>query len=869
MKQIQLLVSELPLWLAAADMAALLLVLAFAITVLAGRLRLRKEMRDAVEGWNRYREKRPSRLPLFLLDLFAGTVEKRSLESGVNLLEIFGIQERLIAGMSRKGRRSRLSRKEVRRALTFCPDRALFPVFLAAMRQKRVAAELENWLEGAGELFVLRRLAVNSGGTPFDGAAAARLLLSRLDEVRALADDTDYRARLFALRIIAAPGEDTGAESAMAMLTDGHPEVRRMAASLIIPPEEEEGRTRFREALFRLITDDPSYEVRATAAERLFSLFPGFRMPGAKELAPVAAIRLAEQLHPERIEDQELAFRFLLSPDPELSLIAARFLDGCGSFARLFAAADSGDREGMQRIETILKKGIRSHCFRYLDVLTHAGELKPASLLIASRILLEEGDKKLITALLEKALALRDRPGAENEAREILLNTMKAAAARGNEDARRVLGRTLEETRSDAEIQRAVLEHLPGEGAEELTEHLFALLADHGYPEEELLVSYIAALPAGMTVHRLLDMARAGIAGSRTAGRRAVQILARRGDFAGIQRIIEQLPLLDMEEAARCGRWLEQYLPAGLEERIQQAFEGYDAPLRARLIAALPTSLKQRFRGTIETALTDREQEVRIAAAHALFENVPAGKEPLPLVLLHDPVPQVRESAARLAGRHKSGYTKLRELVMDPNEVEPVKSAALEGIAAAGGVQAAEFLLSVMEKELELEERIIQAAGTLSTEEEFAPFLLRMETAPDQLRERILAAFISAGEKAERALVSLLEQPEPVKSAAASALERTGAVERTMRRLTSRRAEERLSAAELLSRIGTAGAYRGIVLAVKDPSEPVRVEAVKALQKLKDARGAAILDQLVQDPVPRVRRYARWARERLEAEALG
>jgi HEAT repeat protein len=127
---------------------------------------------------------------------------------------------------------------------------------------------------------------------------------------------------------------------------------------------------------------------------------------------------------------------------------------------------------------------------------------------------------------------------------------------------------------------------------------------------------------------------------------------------------------------------------------------------------------------------------------------------------------------------------------------------------------------------------------------------------------------IASGERGEAALLSLLEEPVPLRDSAAAALEAIGTVERTMRRLSARNPDIRLEAAQLLSRIGTNGAYRGIVLAVKDPSEKVRVEATKALQALKDQRGLTVLEHLTRDPVPRVRRYARWAKERLKAEAL-
>jgi len=117
-------------------------------------------------------------------------------------------------------------------------------------------------------------------------------------------------------------------------------------------------------------------------------------------------------------------------------------------------------------------------------------------------------------------------------------------------------------------------------------------------------------------------------------------------------------------------------------------------------------------------------------------------------------------------------------------------------------------------------------------------------------------------------LLQLLDEPEPLRTRAALALEEIGTVDRSIKKLLSRSPDLRLQAALLLSSIGTAAAFRGIVTAVKDPAEEVRIEAIKALQKLKNEKGRNILEDLKQDPVPRVRRYARWADQRLAAEEL-
>ncbi|ADK83209.1 HEAT repeat domain-containing protein [Sediminispirochaeta smaragdinae] len=857
---------EIPMWLLVVDASVVAILLLMIIVTLITFLRLRKSIRQAVESWHRYREKRPCRLSVAVLELFGRTLEKRSMESGVNLFQIFGLEKRMIGRISVEGKQKaphkRVSRTDIRRALAFFPDQALFPIFLLAQKRRKVALELESWLEGAGELFVLRRLAISSGGTDFDGKQALRLLESHTEEIWALAEDPDYRARLFALRIAAAGHQEQDRLVVHKAFSDEHPEIRIATIRLYIPEEEE--RDAFYKHLIEVMKEDPNHQVRITASGRLYKEFPDAKLPEAETLNTIEAIRIAELLNPDRSEDQNLAFKFLLSDDPELSLIAARFLDACGAFSRLFMAADSGDEDGMRRIEKLLRKGAISHCFGYLNVLSQQTPLSTASLVLASRLLLREGARPLIGALLKRFSALPKEKQQSSEGREIVLNTLEAATKRGDEEAMKMAAHMLLTHPYDEALQRTIIENISRSYADLFIEALLELLKNPDYQEEALLISKFAELPADLSVHALLDLVRLPGEVPLIGRKRAIKVLLRKGERAGIQGILEEMPLMELNEAAECAGWLEQFIPTGLEERLAAIFSCNDGPLRARMIAAIPSSLIKRFNEAITEALDDPDPEVRKAAAIALFDQ----KKKKVMALLHDPVPQVRETVAALAGRTITSLEELKELVMDPNEVASVKQAALKGIASAGDKEAADFLLAVLEKELEIEEEIIDAAAGFDKGSEFEPFVRRLETAPDDLREKILKVLIASGERGEAALLSLLEEPVPLRDSAAAALEAIGTVERTMRRLSARNPDIRLEAAQLLSRIGTNGAYRGIVLAVKDPSEKVRVEATKALQALKDQRGLTVLEHLTRDPVPRVRRYARWAKERLKAEAL-
>jgi HEAT repeat protein len=68
--------------------------------------------------------------------------------------------------------------------------------------------------------------------------------------------------------------------------------------------------------------------------------------------------------------------------------------------------------------------------------------------------------------------------------------------------------------------------------------------------------------------------------------------------------------------------------------------------------------------------------------------------------------------------------------------------------------------------------------------------------------------------------------------------------------------------------VGSLPALRGLVLAAKDPDEQVRIKVVRALESLSSEPSRQILDGLRQDPSRKVRRYTRWALERVRAKGM-
>jgi HEAT repeat protein len=72
----------------------------------------------------------------------------------------------------------------------------------------------------------------------------------------------------------------------------------------------------------------------------------------------------------------------------------------------------------------------------------------------------------------------------------------------------------------------------------------------------------------------------------------------------------------------------------------------------------------------------------------------------------------------------------------------------------------------------------------------------------------------------------------------------------------------------MLSLLDTLPAFRGLVLAAKDPDQEVRVCVVRALEKLNNSQSREMLENLKNDPDTRIRKYTHWALERLDSLAL-
>jgi HEAT repeat protein len=239
--------------------------------------------------------------------------------------------------------------------------------------------------------------------------------------------------------------------------------------------------------------------------------------------------------------------------------------------------------------------------------------------------------------------------------------------------------------------------------------------------------------------------------------------------------------------------------------------------------------------------------------------------------ILRDPVERVRIEAAKALGSLGSSdvLDKLKDILDDKNEVISIKSAAILGLGSSTSMKAIDILTDHLESEDGLVENTIEALAGKREKKEITHLVENFKDGSPRVRDKLKEAFKGMREAGEKALVELLREAiTSLHPFIAEILEGTGFVESSIRNLRHRDPAVRRESAEVLSMIGTQSAFRGVVLAARDPDEEVRVRVVKALEKLATKEGKKILDALSSDPDRRIRKYTHWALERVKAKSL-
>jgi len=844
---------ELPLYQVLAAVAVFILVIV-SLFVLIKRNRL---IRRAVDKMESGEKDEVITAKLLKRPRLVETLIKRK---GDEVITHFGVAEYLLRRLEHRKRPD-----DVRRLLKLAPDAGMYPVFRMALQKKSIAAIFRNWLKENKDILLIRGMALTAGGDEFDGKTAWELLTACIDELRELSGDPEWPVRYFTLRVLLYDDNQKSRRLVKESFRDPHPLLRRTAA-------EKSGNEDLDElfgALMSMVLDDPVPEVRQSARQRIDATFPDRWKLNPAGMDDLQAIHVLELLKVNSKEDENTAMNALKGSSVEGRLVAARFLGKSGSLGRLFTEANRGDREDWDRREHLLKKAVSVDVTEFLEKLKTVSSVDV--LLLGAKILNGGGDPALISYLAERAFSHTD-PIRDADEEELYRSAISLACIRGDEKARSLVRDELRKRRNDPDILGFVLPLLPPGEAAVFRDVLLDFLKDESFNADEAFLEIMAQIPPSMFLGPVLDILEADRSRhSHSVRLRALKCLGVWHLDYTLQTILENLPILPMEQAHEFALSLGKMNKAALEKRAGFILASPDAGIRAALITILPAAGISSFTREIREGLNDADPNVRIACLRALFESGELKASGPALALLRDPVEQVRVEAARIAGMKSTEkfLETLETILNDKDESSSVRIASMEGLAVSENTGSIAAMVRFLNSSDLLQDEMIAAMARKTDRKSLVALVEHFKDSEAILRDRIAEVFTAMGEKGENVLVELLKEDiASLKPFLSEILTRTGFVEILIRKLSHRKPQVRREAAELLAQIATDSAYRGIVLAARDPDREVRVKVTRALESLATPASESILKSLQDDPDRKVRRYTHWAMERLKARKL-
>jgi len=852
------LIAGLPVWTLAGTFVVVMLVIAALVWLTVLRTAFRRRLLRVVEEPDKANQLIHRKLRRSTLALRSGLIEKIARNRDPRIVELTGVDRLWIERVRKRGRR-----RDIRRVLDLAPNKGLFACFAAALRKRAAAKLFLEWLESTQDMFALRRIALSEPGAEFAGGAALELLRDRLGQIREMTGDPEWPPRYFAIRILLHSGDERSLRAVWEAFKDPNRNIRRIAARFI----ETEERERLYESLYDLYLHDPVYEVRRTARRRLARGFPDRYQVDPDELTETEAMHALGLLEPESVEDKALAFTYLESENLELALPAALHLQRIGALGRLFRDASTGDPNSFRRAERLLTTAAEVNVTGFLEEVHTVTDRGP--LLLAARILATAGDQAIISVLARRVFALTfDQPRDE----DVYYATVQAVSVRGDDRAFDVLRQELGKRRADRHVAGLLLSSVPGRAQHVVQDTVMELLRDPVFEARDELHECIARFED----RRFLPEIIAILQGSpnscpRAARTSAVQVLSELRLPYARQYLLENLAMLEPDEARELSTSLARSAGTEFSDRAWEILNGRDGDTRAALIAVLPALGAKEFLKPLREAVKDADPTVRIAAIWALLESGDTKSFNQAVDRLRDPVEHVRTAAATALAAHGSDTTvqKVREVLEDENEVEDVKGAVIEGLGRSGQKAAIAVLIDMLEQSDQWDEKVIEALSRKRTGNQVAELVQHVKDGGSRLREKLMRVFRSMGTEGETAMVELLEKDiGALRPFITEILEETGYVEATIRKMAHRDPAVRREAAEALGAVGTLPAFRGIVLAARDPDPDVRVRVTRALEKLESDAGKEILKGLQNDPDRRVRKFTLWAMERYRAKEL-
>ncbi|MDR2951664.1 MAG: HEAT repeat domain-containing protein, partial [Treponema sp.] len=788
---------------------------------------------------------------------YSRRMERYSRQMGPKVVRETGLTDKWIQKITQS---SLPTAVDLRRVLLYCPNSAVFKAYLAAEQHPRLRRVFTDWMKNEGDEKVIRLISETCRGEEFEPDYGKSFLEKNGAVLRELTGEPEWYARYFAYKILLHDTEELTQRSLEAGLLDPHPLVRK-----ILTEKFNADREKVWEILWEKLIHDPVYEVRETARKRIAKEFTDIYSLKDKELNIEETFRVLELLDPDSQEDKAFAMLILRSENKELQYPAAVFLEKCGVLASFLAKNTLDDPDNTENSMRLLKDAMNVNVSGFLaDYPSNDG----APLLVVANLLAEtNGPHDSISILAKKVFSFFNNRKIEPSNREIYTKTLEAISVRGNIRSFELLEEELSRRENDTAFLELLLPRLPVKAELIFPPILFRFLENANFPARDDLVKILGTFSPDIILPEVFHILNS----SRTKFPHIVRISALkilgllRRSFC-LQRILESLPTLKEEEINEFAVLLLDYPKEIFEDKARTLLASPDAKIRASIISILPVIKNDSFMKEIRSSLKDVDPDVRVAAIKSLLGFGEIKLLNQETSMLHDPVERVRLATAEVIARHgnNAAIEILKNILVDPNETEIVKMGVIAGLGQAANAEGIPILVSVLDLQEEFREHAVKALTIRTAKRDITQLIEIFKDAEPQLREKLIPVFKGQERKAEPAILEILkEEVASFKPYLVKVLEETGYVDEAKRRLSNRDVEVRREAAKLLSLLDTLPAFRGLVMAAKDPDQEVRVCVVKALEKLKSSQSHDILKKLQEDPDNRVRKYTNWALERL------
>jgi HEAT repeat protein len=756
---------------------------------------------------------------------------------------------------------------------------AFFSLWTAAPKNRGLKKMLAAWIREQGEETALRLLAASCGGEDFESRDIFFDTEQQGDLLRELTGDPEWHVRYFAYRMLLDDKDPKSPRTLEDGLSDSHFRIRQMLAARFQFAEPEKAYA----VLWDKLIHDPVYEVRRSAKDRIHRDFPDRYNPlpdAAGPQNPAETARLLELADPHSQEDRNLAMSCLEKGGPELVFPAAVFLDACGVLGRLLSENSLDDPAGMERNIALLQKALGVQVSAFINRINRytqadqpsdqARRRRGAALLTAARLLHGPGGtRENVRHLAEGVFSFFSAEAPEKIYQEIYALTLENIGAKGDEKSFSALARELARRERSPAYLELLLPRIPSRGADIFLPLLFRFLHNPDFPARPQLVESLCRFEADLLlpeIFQILNSRRTGYPHVIKAS--ALQILGRLKLPWCLERILEDLPGLPPEEQKNFAALLISFPRESLNEKAGALLRSGDSQVRAAVLTILPELDNTDFMKETREALRDPDPDLRIAAIRALLKFGEIKLVNQETSMLRDPVERVRLAAAACLGQcgNPGAMEMLKAIMADPHETGGVKRNIITGLGASNGPESLRLLADLLEEAAEFPEELTAALQRRTSKKDILQLVEIFKDGAPDLREKLIPLFRDLGEKAEPEILELLkDEVASLKPWLARILEETGYVEKTIRRLSHRDIRVRREAALLLSLLDTLPAFRGLVMAARDPDQELRVLVVKALEKLNSPQGRELLEQLKNDPDKRIRKYTHWALERLDS----